>query len=850
MPIRNFAFSLMAVAMAAIAQTRSVPDPGTVTTRQTITPAGVPTIFKGRVYGVTFGAKPSDLYVLNATDLYQLDWKANRVVAAHPLGGTPGLQSLRWDPVLSSALAGAVARTTGIQLTGFAGLERKIYASGLGKHLAGGLDIAAEPDARGRRVAVLPLTAADKLAVIDLNGKDEPRLGPTGIAPFGAAVARDGSIAYVSNWGGRLPKNGDLTAPTGYADDADRVVVDSRGVASTGTVSRIDLGTLAITHTIQVGLHPTAIVWDEPRSLVYVANSNSDSVSVIDSKKQTVVRTFGIQPFSEQARGIAPTALALSSDGRRLYAACGGINAVAVIETGSGKLEGLIPTGWYPNAIALSGDGTKIAVTSLLGAGSGWRDSPGKRFVHAYRGSVNVIEVPDEAQLAGYSRAVAENSHLQLAGTAAARSEGERASKPLPVPARSGDPSPIEHVVVIVKENRTYDQVFGDLPQGNGDPSLVMFGRDITPNQHRLAEEFVLLDNFYATGGNSADGHQWITQANETAYCLWPGYAGRSYPFDGTDPIAYSSGGFLWDYALAAKKTVRIFGEYVGRMRTNLDRKALLEQWRDGEEFTKKWNIDVPIARLESLTVRNYPSYTTSIPDVIRADIFLSELQKMEKGSGMPNLTFLSLPSNHTNGTSPNASTPQAMVADNDLALGKIVEALTHSRFWPKMAIFVLEDDAQNGVDHVDGHRTVALAISPYVRRKHIDSTFYSTQSMVKTVELILGLPTMSLFDLIAHDMRNSFREEPDVTPYSAVEPKQSLYDRNPPAQALRGAARAAAIASSRMRWEVPDAVPSDRLNRILWHQSRGWKTPYPGTRSAVFSPLSIDIDDEDRDER
>ena len=340
-----------------------------------------------------------------------------------------------------------------------------------------------------------------------------------------------------------------------------------------------------------------------------------------------------------------------------------------------------------------------------------------------------------------------------------------------------------------------------------------------------------------------------MTQANETAYCLWPGYTGRSYPFDGNDPLAYAAGGFLWDYAMARNKTVKVYGEYApaNRMQSNL-RQGLLERWQKGDDFTKDWTAKSPIPGLDKVLVRNFPSYSTAIPDVARAQIFISDLRTAEQEGKFPNLVLIQLPSDHTYGAAPGVSSAKAMVADNDLALGQIVEALSTSRFWPKMAIFVIEDDAQNGVDHVDGHRTVAMAISPYSRRGHVDSTFYSTQSMVKTIELILGLPTMSLFDLIAHDMRNSFTNTPDLTPYKVEQPKQSLFERNPPLTALRGPARDAARASARMRFEVPDAAPSDRLNRILWHQVRGWDSPYPGTRRAVFAPLTVEIEDEDRD--
>jgi hypothetical protein len=561
------------------------------------------------------------------------------------------------------------------------------------------------------------------------------------------------------------------------------------------------------------------------------------------------VQTFIVRPFGDAVVGVAPSALALTSDGGTLFVACGGINAVAVLRTNDGTIQGLIPTSWYPNGLALSPDNRLLAVSTLLGVGSGSREELWKRFVHAYRGTVNVLPVPDAAQLASYSTAVAENNRLPLARASAAETARAADVPPVAIPRRAGEPSLIEHVVYVVKENRTYDQVFGDIKKGNGDPSLVMFGEEITPNQHRLADQFVLLDNFYASGGNSGDGHQWITQANETDYAMWPGWDGRSYPFDGTDPVAYSSGGFLWDYALRAKKTVQVFGEFAPRVsgRGGKTRMELMARWRSGDDFATSWTTTSPIQPLDRHLVRNFPGYSTEIPDVIRARLFIAELEKWKSAGRMPNLVFLQLPSNHTRGTAPGAHTPKAMVADNDLALGQIVEALTHSPFWKKMAIFVTEDDAQNGVDHVDGHRTTTLALSPYVRRGHIDSTFYAHTSISKTIELILGLPTMSLFDIIANDMRASFHNEPDFTPYTAVTPKQSLEEVNPPATVLRGEARKAALASAKMRFEVPDAAPTDKLNRILWHDVRGWNVAYPGVKRAVFAPLSLDIDDDDR---
>jgi hypothetical protein len=273
-------------------------------------------------------------------------------------------------------------------------------------------------------------------------------------------------------------------------------------------------------------------------------------------------------------------------------------------------------------------------------------------------------------------------------------------------------------------------------------------------------------------------------------------------------------------------------------------RSDLLQQWRQGEQFVGRFQVRSPIPPLDEHLARDFPSYGGTSPDVVRARIFLRHLQEWEAQGSMPNLVFVQLPSDHTGGTTPGFSTPKACLADNDLALGKIVEGGSHSRFWPHTAIFIVEDDAQAGVDHVDGHRTVALLASPYARRNFVDSTFYSHPSIAKTIELMLGLPNLSLFDLIATDMRNSFSSTPDLTPYAAVEPKQSLFDVNPAAQALRGQARKDALESALMNWRVPDAAPSEELNRILWRRERG-SAPYPGVKRALLGPYDMDSDDD-----
>ncbi|WP_321471773.1 alkaline phosphatase family protein [uncultured Paludibaculum sp.] len=827
---------------AAFAQTkerpvRAVTDPGVITTRQSITPAGIPLVFQGKLYGVSFGKDDSEIWVLNQTQLYEVDWRSGRILANLAHNATPAYQGLVTHQ--GKAYLAATPRRGNPGLFTPRGSQVETFAANLGKHNAGGLGL-------GGGVIVVPITAQNRAVAVDATTGKTLGEATTGIAPFAAVVSANGKAAFVSNWGGRVTKPGERTSPTGPAPDADRVLVDDRGVAASGTVTRLDLSTFQATATVPTGLHPNGMAWDESHARLYVANNNDDSVTVIDTGANHVLRQIKVQPFAGVPSGIAPTAAALSTDGKRLFVACGGINAVAVIDTASGHIDGLIPTGWYPSGLALSSDGKRLAITSMLGVGSGFAEKPERRFVHSYRGTVHVVDLPDAPQLASYTRAVADNNHLPLTSVAASAVPPNRTPKA--VPERAGDASLIEHIVYIVKENRTYDQVLGDMPKGNGDPSLVMFGEDVTPNTHRLADQFVLLDNFYASGGNSADGHQWLAQANEVSYALWPGYAGRSYPFDGTDPLAIGRGGTIWDMARKLGKTVRLYGEYGGTLpeppKSRLD---YLNRWKNGEDFTSRFNIKPPSAHLTGILAANYPPYTNSIPDVIRSQIFQKDLRQWEQDGKMPNLTVMLINCDHTFGTTPETSTPKAMVADNDLALGQIVEALTKSKFWPKMAIFIVEDDAQNGVDHVDGHRTVALAVSPYTRRGHVDSTFYSHQSMLKTMELMLGLPALSLFDMIANEMRPSFTNQADLTAYTHVQPKQDLFEMNPPLKALRGQPKAAAVVSAKMRWDVPDAVPSGKLNQILWHSTRGWSTPFPGVKMSLFAPYSIDIDDDDR---
>lgn len=888
---------------------RIVPDSGVITVGQRVTPAGVQSVFNGRVTGVRFGLTPGELWVVAPGGAYRLSWRENRVIASSRFDGAPGVHGIVMDPAGGRALVSTVGRRpedlanvipgartprapSVSQIFGYDATAATPRTSGdgdsaavvfnttrLGQFMAGGPAVAQQANASGKRVIVLPLPANDALELLDAETGARLSTIPTGVLPVAAVVAHDGSEAWVSVYGGPKPTRRELSAPQCCRDVAEPVRVDAKGIAREGSVVRVDLVAGRVTDSVVVGRHPGAMAWDESRYRLYVPNGNSDSVSVVDTRARRRLATFAIAPFRERKVGLAPTAVALSPDGNTLYVTLGGINAVAMYDVsrigntgGAPTMRGLIPTGWYPTTIDVSPDGRTMAVGTLLGVGSGEGRVGGLTAGSALaaRGSVNVLAVPTDAELTAYTTSVAQNVRLHLAsGGDAPAPLTVRADAPRrAVPERPGEPSAIDHVVFIIRENRTYDQVLSDLDRGARDSTLLMYGRDVTPNAHSLSEQFVTLDHFFATGGNSADGHQWLTQANETDYPMWPLYFGRSYPSEADDALTYSSGGFLWEAAASKGKTVSVFGEYAPAPSDSIPgvRRRMLEEYLDRAthgpayfraEFRKMYDTHAPIPSLDQVLVREYPGWTQEAPDVAKADVILEHLKEWEATGRMPNLVMIILPSDHTVGTSPGWTTPKANVADNDLALGRVVDGLSHSSFWKSMAILVVEDDAQNGVDHIDGHRTVALVASPYARRGVVDSTFYSQQGMVKTIELMLGLPSLSMFDLIAADMHESFidpTDAPDFTPYRALEPKQSIAEFNPAPAEIRGpgaaARRAAAVASSRMDFSEPDAAPSDRLNEILWRDARGWTRKMPTVRHSLFFPMSVDLTDDEREER
>ncbi|MBI5835202.1 MAG: bifunctional YncE family protein/alkaline phosphatase family protein, partial [Armatimonadetes bacterium] len=649
------------------------------------------------------------------------------------------------------------------------------------------------------------------------------------MAPFG--VARAGGRLYVSNWGGRRPKPGEATA----ASAGSQVLVDERTTVTQGTVTVLDEVTLAQVAEITVGRLPSGLAVNSDGSRLYVANANSDTVSVVDTEAQTVVETIAVRPDRALPFGSATNALCLSRDGRRLFVATGTNNAVAQVLLGQGqpsRVEGWIPCGWYPGAVALSADGAQLFVANTKGLGS--VAATAKHNSHQHEGSVSLIPLPDAAQLADYTQQTAANNRLSLA--LAGLEPARPGTAPAPLPARHGEPSPIKHVVYIIRENRTYDQVLGDMSQGNGDPSLVHFGREVTPNAHALAEEFSLLDNFNCSGVLSADGHQWTNEAYVSSYLerMFGGFF-RSYPYEGDDALAYSPTGFLWDNVLRAGKTFRDYGEMV---------QAHIRPLRDGQKanFRTIYNDFVDNGRLDDFEVkatsqikalRDNMCETTigfpgTVPDVYRASEFIRELHGFEAKGEMPNLCMMLLPCDHTSGTTPGMPTPRAAVADNDLVLGRIVEAITHSRFWPETAIFVCQDDPQAGADHVDGHRSPAFVISPYTPRGTVDSRRYTQVGMVKTIELLLGLPPMNQLDLAAEPMRGCFGDKADLRRFTVRPNRVPLDELNPQLAQLAGEALHWAQTSMTLDFDEVDEVDEDTLNRILWHACRGDKQPYP----------------------
>jgi YVTN family beta-propeller protein len=691
----------------------------------------------------------------------------------------------------------------------------------------------------GRRLYVA-LNLSNHLAEIDTANGEMLRSWPVGVAPYDVVLV--GDKAYVSNWGGRIPDDDSITGPAGQGT---RVRVDAvRYIASEGSVSVIHLNRQTPVRQIMVGLHSSGIARSPNGRYVVVANAGSDTLSVIDTRTDKVIETIWAKPSPADLFGASPNALAFNPSGDTLFVANGTQNAIAVFRfhPAESKLLGLIPVGWFPGAIAYDTRRHRLVLANIKGVGStrGLKTEQAGQFnTYQYHGTLSLVPVPKSKELATLTRQVLDNYRYPLlkeAGQPARPNQSVR-----PIPERIGEPSVFEHVVYIIKENRTYDQVLGDIPEGNGDPSLCVFGSQITPNQHKMVRQFVLLDNTYCSGILSADGHQWTDTAFATDY-MEKSFAGfpRSYP-DGmednnVDALAYAPSGFIWDNAIAHGKLLRVYGEFAitETSWSAPDRKEapkFLDYYHDFVDQTHLINIS---SRPGIESLRPYINTETvgwdmDIPDVFRAAQFIKELREYERKGDFPNLIIICLPDDHTSGTKAGSPTPAAQVADNDLAFGQIVEAISHSPFWPKTCIIAIEDDPQNGWDHVSGFRTTAYVISPYTKRNAVVSTQYNQTSILRSIELILGLPPMNQIDATATAMIDCFTDTPDFTPY-VVEPANVPLDQmNPePKKVSNATLRKDAIVSASLPLEQVDRCPEDVLNRIIWRAMKGTHEPYP----------------------
>lgn len=693
--------------------------------------------------------------------------------------------------------------------------------------------------------AWVALSLKNKVAEVDLVAGTVLREVDTGVAPYDVAIV--GNRLAVTCMGGRRPLAGEPTAPSAKTETR----IDHRGVAAAGSLVVLGIERGNVLREIETGRQPSDVLTLPGGRLVAVAETNEDTVALIDVATGQIVRRLNVRMNGTHPWGSMPTAMALSPDARTLYVANAGDNSLAMFElNGSqGKLLTHLPTHWYPAAVVATAD--QIMVVNNKGYGARLDRAPGTpRNSHDKAGTLLMLKKPDRSDYDLLSKLAAEQARLNRSMPTVR--VGSKAT-PTPIPKELGDPSTFRHVIYVIKENRTYDQFFGNLPGGKGMPSLNIFTDVHIPNQRRLAQDFVLLDNYYCNGVLSADGHSWATEGNVTPYLnrAFGGFT-RSYTF-GDDPITYSLSGFVWDRILDAGLTFRNYGEmnYSG---TTLSGAEVWRAYKRGENLTFTHNIGV--ARLKQFSCPDYPGWNMSIPDQLRMDRFLAEFRNFEQNNDLPNFMTIYLPQDHAGG----AVTPRAHMADNDLAVGRLVEAVSRSRFWPNTVIFINEDDPQAGTDHVDGHRSICLVVSPYSRNKGVVSQFYNQVSVLRTIHQIFGIEPINQQYLAANVMRECFGDEADLTPYTAITPQQPLDEGIPPLVTAEAKALGARIAQIDLsEREVQTPAEMDALNRWVWHLTVGWDKRYPAEwagahgrglaeRGLKFGRLGLEEEEEEEE--
>ncbi len=676
--------------------------------------------------------------------------------------------------------------------------------------------IAISPD--GRHVYAVHVLG-EALTMLDIKSGLVRGAVDLGAEPYTCLVSPDGKTVFVSVWGG-------------------------------ARILAFDAATLETRGEVAVGEHPNAMVLSKDGARLFVACANTNSVWVVDVASKTAKEQISVALFPNAPPGATPNGLGLSPDGRTLLVANADNNAVAVVNVGDparSEVTGFIPTGWYPTAAQFSRDGSRIFV--LSGKGLTSQNNPrvsqpgvpgmAEQYSGALlQGSLSMIATPDAPTLQMLTRRVIGltpmTSATILAPAAAAAGS--------PIPQKVGGPSPIKHVFYIIRENRTYDQILGDLERGNGDPNLCLFGEDVTPNAHAIAREFVVFDSFYVDAEVSYDGHAYSTGAYATDFVekIWPtNYGGRGarYMSEGGGKMRNAYGnvtaplnGYIWDACSRANVSVRSYGEFAQRGAEP-----------EGERDSGVGEVVATVPGLKGKVHPNFAPYDLTIPDNRRVDVWLEEFRKFEQSGDLPRLSIIRLGNDHTAGTRAGYPTPRAMVAENDLALGRVVEAITNSRFWKESAVFVLEDDAQAGPDHVDTHRSIALVASPFIKRGAVDSTLYNTGAMLRTIELILGLPPMSNLDAGATPMYAAFQSTPVLTPYTLRPARIDIQEKN--------AANAwGADASARMYLAEADLAPEQALNEIIWKSVKGPSSVMPPPVRAAFVRARAVGDDDDDD--
>ncbi len=650
-----------------------------------------------------------------------------------------------------------------------------------------------------RRQRLYAVTREDSaLYTLDVRTRATLRRTKLPAEAYTAVLSPDGSQLYVSLWGGHA-------------------------------VSIYDTESQQLTARIPVESHPNDMVLTRNGARLFVANANSNSVSVIDTRTRRVTETLSAALFPQAPAGSTSNGVALSKDEKQLFIANADNNCLAVFDVrqaGASRSLGFIPTGWYPTAVRTVGDGLLITNGKGLTSRPNGHDGPNPtrqkdesgptEYIAGLLGStLSLLPVPTEAQLSAFSQQVYANTPYSKA-----REAQPDVPAGNPVPRRVGDASPIKHVFYIVKENRTYDQVLGDMPEGNGDKSLCLFGEDVTPNLHALAREFVLLDNFYVDAEVSADGHNWSMAAYATDYVekTWPSnYSGRGGNYDyegGRGEVAVPKDGFLWDYCQRAGRSFRSYGEFVFRGKAT-------------------------VKTLEGHFDPNYVGYDLSIRDVDREKAWEQDFDRLLAAGQVPALSIIRLPSDHTAGARLGARTPQAYAADNDLAVGRLVEHLSKSAIWAESVVMIVEDDAQNGPDHVDAHRSTAYVLGPHVKRNTVVHDMYSTSGMLRTLELILGLPPMSQYDAAATPLWRCFTPQPDARPYLARPARLNLDAKN---TAFNRPARDA----QRFNLTREDAAPDLEFNQNIWQAVRGEHSLMPAPRRSAFVKTAAKKDDDD----